>query len=173
LFVCLLYWGLNSGPTPWATPPALLWWVFSRWGSLELFAQAGSEPQSSWSLPPEYLGLQAWSTTWLHFFLSFFLVDVRFELKVSYLLGRHPTTCHSASLSLFLQSLNSTQRFLSWKYFSKFSFSVPLSVRAEYLSYFLKTAINGIEEITKNGRGKQAPSSVDSELMAVTNFLFP
>jgi hypothetical protein len=25
------YWGLNSEPTPWATPPTLfLWWVFSR-----------------------------------------------------------------------------------------------------------------------------------------------
>jgi hypothetical protein len=28
--------------------------------SHELFAQGGFEPQSSWSLPPELLGLQAW-----------------------------------------------------------------------------------------------------------------
>jgi hypothetical protein len=28
-------------------------------GSRELFAQAGFEPRSSWSLPPEWLGLQA------------------------------------------------------------------------------------------------------------------
>jgi hypothetical protein len=26
------YYGLNSGPTPWATPQPFLWWVFSRWG---------------------------------------------------------------------------------------------------------------------------------------------
>jgi hypothetical protein len=29
----LWYWSLNSGPTPWATPPApFLWLVFSREG---------------------------------------------------------------------------------------------------------------------------------------------
>jgi hypothetical protein len=34
-------------------------------GSHELFAQASFEPQSSWSLSPELLGLQAWDTgTW-------------------------------------------------------------------------------------------------------------
>jgi hypothetical protein len=31
---------------------------FFEIGSLELFAQAGFEPQS-WSLPPQWLGLQA------------------------------------------------------------------------------------------------------------------
>jgi hypothetical protein len=31
-------------------------------GSWELFAQAGLEPQYSWSLPPKKLGLQTWST---------------------------------------------------------------------------------------------------------------
>jgi hypothetical protein len=31
-----------------------LCWVFSRYGrSCELFLQAGLEPQSSWSLPPD------------------------------------------------------------------------------------------------------------------------
>jgi hypothetical protein len=31
LCVCVWYWGLNSGCTPWATLPALfLWWFFSR-----------------------------------------------------------------------------------------------------------------------------------------------
>jgi hypothetical protein len=30
-------------------------------GAGKLFAQAGLEPQSSWSLPPEWLGLQVWA----------------------------------------------------------------------------------------------------------------
>jgi hypothetical protein len=47
LFIYLLwYWGLNSRPTPWASPPALSLFEI---GSYELFAQAGFEPQSSWS----------------------------------------------------------------------------------------------------------------------------
>jgi hypothetical protein len=58
----LQYWGLNSGPTYWATPPALfcegfLWDRVSR-----NYYQAGFEPQSSWSMPVEELGLQAWAT---------------------------------------------------------------------------------------------------------------
>jgi hypothetical protein len=28
----------------------------------QVFAQAGLEPQSSWSQPPKWLGLQAWAT---------------------------------------------------------------------------------------------------------------
>jgi hypothetical protein len=44
----LQYWGLNSEPTPWATPP-----VFFELGSCKLFAWAGFELQSSLSLPPE------------------------------------------------------------------------------------------------------------------------
>jgi hypothetical protein len=56
-------WDLNSGPTPWASPPALfLWWVFFEIGSHELFAQAGFELRSSWSLLPQQLRLQAWVT---------------------------------------------------------------------------------------------------------------
>jgi hypothetical protein len=49
---------------------------FFEIGSCELFAQAGFEPWFSWSLPPEYLGLQAWATgTWLkwYFYGSFSL----------------------------------------------------------------------------------------------------
>jgi hypothetical protein len=40
-FICLQYWGLNPGPTPWATPPALFcerflqdrvsWTIHSTW----------------------------------------------------------------------------------------------------------------------------------------------
>jgi hypothetical protein len=51
----LWYWGLNSGPTPWATPPAHFYeffFYFER-GSHELFAWIGFELRSSWSLPPE------------------------------------------------------------------------------------------------------------------------
>jgi hypothetical protein len=39
-FFPLRYWGLNSGPVPWAIPPALfLWLVFFKIGSHELFSQ--------------------------------------------------------------------------------------------------------------------------------------
>jgi hypothetical protein len=40
-----------------------LWCVFFEVGSHKLFAYAGFEPWSSWSLPPEWLGLQVWATT--------------------------------------------------------------------------------------------------------------
>jgi hypothetical protein len=44
---------------------------FFKIGSHELFAWAGFEPQSSWSLPPEQLGLQAWATgAWLNIFFE-------------------------------------------------------------------------------------------------------
>jgi hypothetical protein len=51
--IYIQFWGLNSGPTPWATPPAIFLWCDFLIGSHELFAWAGFEPQSSWSLPPE------------------------------------------------------------------------------------------------------------------------
>jgi hypothetical protein len=35
---------------------------FFKIGSRKLLAQAGFEPQSSWCLPPEEVGLQAWAT---------------------------------------------------------------------------------------------------------------
>jgi hypothetical protein len=38
---------LNHSTSP------FLWWVFIKIVSWELFVQAGFEPQSSWSLPPE------------------------------------------------------------------------------------------------------------------------
>jgi hypothetical protein len=44
---------LNSGPTPWATPPALFCEEFFKIGSHKLFAWVGFEPRSSWSLPSE------------------------------------------------------------------------------------------------------------------------
>jgi hypothetical protein len=55
---------LNSGPIPWATLPDLFFFVMGfEIESHELFAQAGFKPWSSWSLPPEWLGLQAWATS--------------------------------------------------------------------------------------------------------------
>jgi hypothetical protein len=60
----LWFWDLNSGPTLWATPPALFLCVcdgFFKIQSYELFAQAGFKPH-----PPGKLRLQAWATgTWL------------------------------------------------------------------------------------------------------------
>jgi hypothetical protein len=57
---------LNSGPSPWATPPALfLWRVFQNKVSWTICLG-----WSSWSLPPEKLGLQVWATgAWLRFIL--------------------------------------------------------------------------------------------------------
>jgi hypothetical protein len=52
-FIFLQYWGLNSGPTPQATPPAHFIDGFFKIGSWELFARAGFKPSSSWSLPLE------------------------------------------------------------------------------------------------------------------------
>jgi hypothetical protein len=52
-FFFFQYWGLNSGPSPWATPPALFLWRVFQIGFCELFPQAGFKPQSSWSPPPE------------------------------------------------------------------------------------------------------------------------
>jgi hypothetical protein len=53
LLSVLPYWGLTSGPTLWATPPALFCDGFFQIGSCKVFTQAGFEPRSSWSLPPE------------------------------------------------------------------------------------------------------------------------
>jgi hypothetical protein len=62
-FIFWWYWGLNSGPTHWATPPALfLVMGFLREGLTNYLPGAGFEPWSSWSLPPEWLGLQVWVT---------------------------------------------------------------------------------------------------------------
>jgi hypothetical protein len=62
----LWYWGLNSGPIPWATLPALLCdEFFLRSGLMELFAQLGFEPQSSWVA--RITGVSCWrpaSTVW-------------------------------------------------------------------------------------------------------------
>jgi hypothetical protein len=50
--VCLFVWaGLDC--TTWATPPVHLALIILEMGSHELFAQADSELQSSWSLPPK------------------------------------------------------------------------------------------------------------------------
>jgi hypothetical protein len=48
LVLFLLYWSLNSGLTPSATPPALFFCEeFFEIGSHELFVRAGFKPQSS------------------------------------------------------------------------------------------------------------------------------
>jgi hypothetical protein len=62
LFFFLQNQGLNSGPTPWATPPALFVLRIFKIGFHELTAQAGFELWCSWPLPPTWLGLQAWAT---------------------------------------------------------------------------------------------------------------
>jgi hypothetical protein len=41
------YWGLNSGPSPYATPPAPFVMNIFEIGSLELFAQVGFELRAS------------------------------------------------------------------------------------------------------------------------------
>jgi hypothetical protein len=52
-----------------STNPFLRWFL-SEIGSCALFAWAGFEPWSYWSLPPEKLGLQAWATSTQHAPLS-------------------------------------------------------------------------------------------------------
>jgi hypothetical protein len=53
-FFFLRYLGLNSGPTPQATPPAQFFVIgFFKIGSCKLFAWAGFKLRSSWSLSPE------------------------------------------------------------------------------------------------------------------------
>jgi hypothetical protein len=45
---------------------------FFKIASLYLFAWAGFEPWSSWSLPPEWLELQVWASgAYLHYFFFF------------------------------------------------------------------------------------------------------
>jgi hypothetical protein len=41
---------------------SILLWLFWRWGSHELGAQAVLKLQSLWSQPPKWLGLQVWVT---------------------------------------------------------------------------------------------------------------
>jgi hypothetical protein len=56
-------WHLQSShSTTWATPESILSWLFWKWGSCELFAQADLESGSSWPQPDKKLGLQAWAT---------------------------------------------------------------------------------------------------------------
>jgi hypothetical protein len=50
----LQYWGLNSGPTPWATPPTLLlWWVFFLERVSQTICMDWLLTAILWCLPPE------------------------------------------------------------------------------------------------------------------------
>jgi H+/Cl- antiporter ClcA len=68
----LWYWGLNSGPTPWATPPALFVFSIIKIGSHELFAQAGFELWSSWVA--RIVGMSHQCPAFFLFFLPFSLL---------------------------------------------------------------------------------------------------
>jgi hypothetical protein len=59
----ILFFWLGKCSTTWATPPVIFSDGFFEIGCHKLFAQAGLEPWSSWSLPPEQLGLLAWATS--------------------------------------------------------------------------------------------------------------
>jgi hypothetical protein len=52
-FFFLRFWGLNSGPSPWATVPTFFVIGIFKIGSHQLFSWAGFEPWSSWALPSE------------------------------------------------------------------------------------------------------------------------
>jgi hypothetical protein len=55
--------GLNSGPIPWATPPALFCErFFPDRVSMNFLPGVGFEPWCSWPLPPEQLRLKVWAT---------------------------------------------------------------------------------------------------------------
>jgi hypothetical protein len=83
-------WGLKSGLCVCnaGTLPlkSILFWLFWRWGSRELFALAGLKPQS-WSQPLKVriIGL---SYQWLARRNKFFKVGLEFEVKVSHLQSR-------------------------------------------------------------------------------------
>jgi hypothetical protein len=67
-------------------------------GSHKLFCQAGSEPWSSWSLPPKYTGLQMWATV-PSLVLFFFFMVLGFELRAY-------TLSHSTALFFFLMGFS-------------------------------------------------------------------
>jgi hypothetical protein len=57
--------------------------VLFKIGSSKVFSQAGLKPSSSWSLPPEKLGLQAWTPVpgfWKSYF-HFFTANLAHKLK--------------------------------------------------------------------------------------------
>jgi hypothetical protein len=70
----LLFWGGGTGvwtqgshlqtrhSTAWATSPAHLAPVILEMGVFRTICSGWLEPRSSWSLPPEQLGIQAWAT---------------------------------------------------------------------------------------------------------------
>jgi hypothetical protein len=53
LFIYLRYWGLNSGRTPWATPPTLFCEEIFQCRVSWTICLGWLEWQSSWSVPPE------------------------------------------------------------------------------------------------------------------------
>jgi hypothetical protein len=60
LFI-LWYWGLSLPLEPFHQPFFVM--SFFKTVSHKLFAPADFKHPSSWSLPPEYLGLQTWATS--------------------------------------------------------------------------------------------------------------
>jgi hypothetical protein len=63
-FSFLQYWGLNSGLSPWETPSTQFFVIeVFEIGSHELFSQASFELRSFWSLCPDQLILQVWTTS--------------------------------------------------------------------------------------------------------------
>jgi hypothetical protein len=90
-------------------------------GSFKLFAQADFETRASWSLPPEWLGLQAWVTSaWPTLSLHLWLPKVLCTLRASFSdfwfwvfslapLPSHLSSCE-ARLSPLLSLLASSSR---------------------------------------------------------------
>jgi hypothetical protein len=79
---------------------------FFQDGCLKLFAQAGFQPWSAWSLPPECLGLQVWASSaqqikgifvHLNIPFSFPLVRLGLELMSPHLPSRSSQSRHSTT----------------------------------------------------------------------------
>jgi hypothetical protein len=107
-FFFLWYWGLNSGPTPWASPPALFMKGFF------FFFEIGSHgticPGWLWntillvsaSWVARITGVSHWRLT----MFLFFLVVLGFELGALYLQSRHSITWPSSLVQKLIWRIN-------------------------------------------------------------------